>query len=98
MIEIHKDPKLVGRFFEDRIFYRLLTAVPLKMYGKFGRPKWILVSQMLKLVGKWAMGQLLFLAPHVHNYTVTRSMGGVRQYGNPQCNNILVKWLTVCKS
>ena len=31
----NKDQKLVGRFFEDRIFYRLLTAVPLKMYGKF---------------------------------------------------------------
>ena len=32
----NKDQKLVGRFSEDRIFYRLLTAVPLKMYGKFG--------------------------------------------------------------
>ena len=40
-------------FFEDRIFYRLLVTVPLKMYRKFGQPKWILVGQMLKLVGKW---------------------------------------------
>ena len=23
------------------------------MYSKFGRSKWILVGQMLKLVGKW---------------------------------------------
>ena len=41
--------------FEDKIFYGLLTAVPFKMYWKFGRPKWILVGQMLKLVGKWPM-------------------------------------------
>ena len=49
--------KRIGCFFEfeDRILYRLLTAVPLKMYGKFGRPKWILVSQLLKLVRKWLM-------------------------------------------
>ena len=46
----NKDQELVGRFFEDGIFYRLLIAVPLKMYRKFGQPKWILVSQMLKLV------------------------------------------------
>ena len=26
----NKDQKLVGHFFEDRIFYRLLIAVPLK--------------------------------------------------------------------
>ena len=37
--------------FEDRIFYRLLIAVPLKMYRKFGLPKLILVIQMLKLFG-----------------------------------------------
>ena len=30
-------------------------GVPLKMYRKFGRPKWILVRQMLKLIGKWPM-------------------------------------------
>ena len=40
----NKDQKLVGHFFEDRIFYRLLITVPLKMYRKYGRPKWILVS------------------------------------------------------
>ena len=45
-----------------RIFYRLLIAVPLKMYRKYGRPKWILVGQMLKLFGKKANGQLLFPA------------------------------------
>ena len=51
----NKDQKLVGRFFENGYFlgYRLLS--PLKMYRKFGWPKWILVSQMLKLVGKWPM-------------------------------------------
>ena len=48
-------------FFEDRIFYRLLIAIPMKTSRKFGRPKWILVSQMLKLVGKWPMADL-FLA------------------------------------
>ena len=31
------------------------------MYSKFGRPKWILVGQLLKLVGKWPMADL-FLA------------------------------------
>ena len=41
-------------FFEDGTFCRLLIAVPLKMYSKFGQPKWILVGQMLKLVGKWS--------------------------------------------
>ena len=56
----NKDQKLVGRFFEDRIFDRLLIAVPLKMYRKDGRPKWILVSQMLKLVGKWPMANCYF--------------------------------------
>ena len=40
----------IGRpLFEDRIFYRLLIAVQLKIYRKFGLPKWILVGQMLKL-------------------------------------------------
>ena len=56
----NKDQKLVGRFFEDRIFYRLLTAVPLKMYEEFGRPKWIMIGQMLKLVGKWPMADCYF--------------------------------------
>ena len=38
----NKDQKLVSRFYEDRIFYRLLIAVPLKMYhmeGNFGAAK-----------------------------------------------------------
>ena len=29
----NKDQKLVSCFFEDRIFYRLLIAVPMKMYS-----------------------------------------------------------------
>ena len=28
--------KWLAIFFEVKMFYRLLTAVPLKMYGKFG--------------------------------------------------------------
>ena len=42
------------------------TAVPLKMYGKFGRSKEILVGQMLILIkkGPMANGQLLILALH----------------------------------
>ena len=44
----NKDQKLVGRFLKiRRIFYRLLTAVPLNLYGKFGQPKWILFGQMM---------------------------------------------------
>ena len=39
-----KDQKLVGHFYEDRIFYRLLISVPLRMYRKFAPPKQILVS------------------------------------------------------
>ena len=54
----NKDQKLVGRFLE-KLFYRLLIAVPLKMYSKYGRPNWSLIDQMAKLV---ANGQLLFLA------------------------------------
>ena len=41
----NKDQKLVGRFFEDRIFYRLLIAVPIENVQEiwptkmdFGRP------------------------------------------------------------
>ena len=60
----NKDQKLVGHFFEDRIFYRL--TVPLKMYRKLGQPKWILVGQMLKIVQKMTNGQLLFLALCAH--------------------------------
>ena len=32
----NKNQNLASRFHEDRIFYRLLIAVPLKMYRKFG--------------------------------------------------------------
>ena len=47
------DQKLVNLlFFEDRIFYGLLVGVALKMYNKVGLPKWSLVGQMLKLIGK----------------------------------------------
>ena len=44
----NKSQKLVRR--EDDC--RLLTAVPLKMYSKFGQPQWTLVSQILKN-GQW---------------------------------------------
>ena len=36
----NKDQKLVGRFLENQTFCRLLIAVPLKMYSKFGRGFW----------------------------------------------------------
>ena len=32
----NKGQKLVGRFFENQTFCKLLIAVPLKMYSKFG--------------------------------------------------------------
>ena len=35
----NKDLKLVGRIFENRTFCRLLIAIPLKMYSRFGQPK-----------------------------------------------------------
>ena len=54
----NKDQKLVGHFYEDRIFYRLLITVPLKIYRKFGQLKQILVGQILKLIGKWPMADL----------------------------------------
>ena len=38
--------------FEDRKFYRLLIAISLKMYIKFGQPKWIFVSQVWRMVRK----------------------------------------------
>jgi len=56
----NKGQKLVSHFFDDRTFCRLLIAIPLKMYSKIGQPKWILVSQMLKLVGKWPMANCYF--------------------------------------
>jgi len=31
------------------------------MYSKIGQPKWILVSQVLKLVRKWPMAKLALL-------------------------------------
>ena len=55
----NKDQTLVERF-EDRTFCTLLITVPLKMYRKYGRPKWILIGQMLKLVGKWPMADCYF--------------------------------------
>ena len=60
VVEIRKDQKLVGRFLENQTFCRFLIAVLLKVYSKFGQPKWILVSQMLKLVGKWLMAICYF--------------------------------------
>ena len=47
-------------FWKIGYFYGLLITVPLKMYRKYGRPKWILVSQTLKLVGKWPMADCYF--------------------------------------
>ena len=41
-----RNKELVGRFLNIEYFYRLLITV---------QPKWILVSQMLKLVGNWPM-------------------------------------------
>ena len=51
----NKDQKLVGHFSENRYFLGYWLLSLLKMYRKFGRPKWILVGQMLKLVrnGQW---------------------------------------------
>ena len=56
----NKGQKLVGRFLENQTFCRFFIGVPLKMYSKFGRPKWILVSQMLKLGGKWPVASCYF--------------------------------------
>ena len=56
----NKDHKLVGRFLKMWYFNRLLITVPLKMYWKYGQPKWILVGQMLKLVRKWPMADCYF--------------------------------------
>ena len=47
--------------FEDGTFCRLVSF-PMKMYSKFGQPKWILVSHLNVEIGrKMANGQLLFL-------------------------------------
>jgi len=80
----NKGQKLVGCFFEDRTFFRLLIAIPLKMYSKIGRPKQILVGQMLKLVWKMANGQLLFLALYTctvlySRYTFSISLLGLKK-------------------
>ena len=40
----NKGQKLVSCFLENQTFCRFLIAVPLKMYSKFGQPKWILVG------------------------------------------------------
>jgi len=37
------------------------------MYSKIGRPKWILVGQMLKLVGKWPMANCYISSTDVIN-------------------------------
>ena len=44
---------------ESSLCYRLLIAVPLKMYRKFGRPN-------AEIGWKMANGQLLFLAQHAY--------------------------------
>ena len=56
----NKDQKLVGHFLKIGYFIGYYTAVPLKMYGKYGRSKEILIGQMLKLVGKWPVADCYF--------------------------------------
>ena len=56
----NKDQKLVGCFFENSLFYRLLIAIPSKIYRKFGWLNQILVGQMLKLVRKWLLADCYF--------------------------------------
>ena len=53
---------------EHRIFYRLLIAVPLKMYIKFGRLKWI-----LKMANGWLISTTVSLLFHYQIYTLTNS-------------------------
>ena len=55
----NKGQKLVGRFFKNQTFCRLLRAVPLKMYSKFVRP---FGQPYVEIGRKMANGQLLFLA------------------------------------
>ena len=50
----NKDQKSVGHFLKT-VYFRLLTAVPLKMYRKFGQPN-------AEIGWKMANGRLLFLA------------------------------------
>ena len=56
----NKDQKLVSLFLKIWYCNRLLITVPLNIYRNYGRPKWILVGQMLKLVGKWPMADCYF--------------------------------------
>ena len=56
----NKDQKSIGRFLKIGYFYRVLTAVPLNLYGKFGQLKWILLGQMMKSVGKWPVADCNF--------------------------------------
>ena len=60
----NKDQKLVGCFTETR----LLIAVPLKMYRKFDQPKWILVRQMVKLIGN-GQWPTVISSTDTYNYT-----------------------------
>ena len=55
-----KDQKLVGCFLKIGYFIDYYTAVPLKMYGKYGRSKYIFVSKMLNLAGKWPIANCYF--------------------------------------
>ena len=55
----NKGQKLVGHFLKIGHFCKLSIAIPLKIYSKFGRPKWILIDQMLKLI-KWPMADCYF--------------------------------------
>ena len=65
----NKDQKLVSCFLEIWYVYRLVITVLLKMYRKYGQPKWILVGQMLKMVRKWLMADCYF--KHCGNINTT---------------------------
>ena len=57
----NNDQELVGHFLNIEYFRgRLFITIPLKMYRKYGRPKWILVRQMLKLIRKWPKANCYF--------------------------------------
>ena len=55
----NKDQELISCFLKIECFISYYTAVPLKMYGKYGRSKKFLVGQMLKLVGKWPVADFM---------------------------------------
>ena len=63
----NKGQKLVGHFLKIGHFYKLSIVIPLKMYSKFGQPKWILVSEIGQ---KMANGRLLFLALRIYTVMV----------------------------